>query len=68
VFTSTPNPLEISHPQLRNKVFKTTITSFLLKKRTNPTPYSLISYFKKENKPLHTPHTSIIPYEVAKSP
>jgi hypothetical protein len=27
------------------------VTSFLLRKKTNPTPYSPISYFKKENTP-----------------
>jgi hypothetical protein len=30
------------------------VTSFVLKKRTNPTPYSPISYFGKENTPYAT--------------
>jgi hypothetical protein len=38
------------------------VTSFLLKKRTNPTPYSLISYFGKENNPPTQPCTFVIPY------
>jgi hypothetical protein len=29
------------------------VTHFLLKKRTNPTPYSPISYFGKEKTPPH---------------
>jgi hypothetical protein len=44
------------------------ITSFLLKKRTNPTLYSPILYFGKENNPSMQPRAFIIPYEVAKSP
>jgi hypothetical protein len=44
------------------------VTHFLLKKRTNPTPYSSILYFEKENNPSMQPHAFIIPYEVAKSP
>jgi hypothetical protein len=44
------------------------ITNFLLKKITNPTPYSPISYFEKENNPSMQPHAFIIPYEVVKSP
>ncbi len=37
--TSIPTLLDISHPSLHNKVSKTTITSFLLKKITNLAPY-----------------------------
>jgi hypothetical protein len=44
------------------------VTHFLLKKRTNPTPYSPISYFEKENNPSMQPCAFNIPYEVAKSP
>ncbi len=36
------------------------VTSFLLKKRTNPTPYSLILYFKKKkNPPCKHAHSSL---------
>ncbi len=38
------------------------VINFLLKKRTNPTPYSLILYFEKENNPPTQPHAFIIPY------
>jgi hypothetical protein len=38
------------------------VTNFLLKKRTNPTPYSPIAYFKKENNPPTQPCAFIIPY------
>jgi hypothetical protein len=56
-----PTPLEIFHPSLRNKGSKTMVTSFLLKKRTNPTPYSPISYFEKENNPsTHQAHSSFL--------
>jgi hypothetical protein len=61
--TSIPTLLEISHPSLRNKISKTTITSFLLKKIINPTPYRIS---KKKTTPPHTTHIHI-PYEVAKS-
>jgi hypothetical protein len=44
------------------------ITSFLLKKIINPTLYSPILYFIKENNPSMQPHAFIIPYEVGKSP
>jgi hypothetical protein len=33
---------------------KIMVTNFLLKKRTNPTPYAPISNFGKENNPPHT--------------
>jgi hypothetical protein len=37
------------------------VTSFLLKKITNPTPYSPISYFRIENNPFkHHAHPSIL--------
>jgi hypothetical protein len=35
------------------------VTNFLLKKKTNPTPYSPISYFKKEKK---SPPLIILPH------
>jgi hypothetical protein len=38
------------------------VINFLLKKKTNPTPYSLILNFKKENNPATQPCTFIIPY------
>jgi hypothetical protein len=39
------------------------VISFLLKKRTNPTPYSPILYFGKENTPPpNAPCAFIIPY------
>jgi len=38
------------------------VTNFLLKKKTNPTPYSPILYFGKENNPLMQPCAFIIPY------
>jgi hypothetical protein len=38
------------------------VTNFLLKKKTNPTPYSPISYFGKENNPPGQPCAFIIPY------
>jgi hypothetical protein len=44
------------------------VTLFLLKKRANPTPYSPILHFKKENNPSMQPRSFIIPYEVDKSP
>jgi len=37
-------------------------TNFLLKKKTNPTPYSPILYFRKENNPHTQPCASIILY------
>jgi hypothetical protein len=49
------------------------VINFLLKKGTNPTPYSPISYFEKENN-LVTPHTTmrihqfLLYLEVAKNP
>jgi hypothetical protein len=64
VSTSIPTLLEIFHPSLRNKVSKTTVTSFLLKKITNPTPYRIL---EKKTTPSRTTHIHI-PYEVAKSP
>jgi hypothetical protein len=47
------------------------VTSFLLKTRTNPTLYSPILYFEKENNPLTQPCAFIIPYfnmELVKAP
>jgi hypothetical protein len=44
------------------------VTGFLLKKRTNPTPYSPVLYFGKENNPPTQPCAFIIPYEIAKNP
>jgi hypothetical protein len=44
------------------------VINFLLKKRTNPTPYSPILYFGKENNPPMQPCAFIIPYEVVKNP
>ncbi len=38
------------------------VISFLLKKGTNTTPYSPISYFEKENNPPTQPCAFIIPY------
>jgi len=38
------------------------VISFLLKKGINPTPYSSISYFEKENNPPTQPCAFIIPY------
>jgi hypothetical protein len=38
------------------------LINFLLKKKTNPTPYSRISYFKKENNLPMQPCAFIIPY------
>jgi hypothetical protein len=64
VFASIPTFLEISHHSLCNKVSKTIVTSFLLKKNTNPTPYCIL---EKKTSPPRT--TCIhIPYEVAKNP
>jgi hypothetical protein len=64
VSTSIPTLLEIFHPSLRNKVFKTTVTNFLLKKITNPAPYRIS---KKKTIPPRNMRIHI-PYEVAKSP
>jgi hypothetical protein len=64
VFTFIPTLLEISQPLLRNKVSKTTITNFLLKKITNLTPYCIS---KKKTTPPHTKRIHIL-YEVAKNP
>jgi hypothetical protein len=37
------------------------VTSFLLKKRINPTPYSPITHFMKENNPsTHPTHSSFL--------
>jgi hypothetical protein len=47
------------------------VISFLLKKGTNPTPYSPISYFGKENNPPHATmriHHSLFYPEVIKNP
>jgi hypothetical protein len=44
------------------------ITGFLLKKKTNPTPSSPISCFKKKKQPLHATMHIHHAYEVAKSP
>jgi len=68
MFVFTPNLLEISHLWLHNWGSKIMITSFLLKKIINPTLYSPILYFIKENNPSMQPHAFIIPYEVGKSP
>jgi hypothetical protein len=38
------------------------VISFLLKKETNPTSYSPILYFEKENNPPTQPCAFIIPY------
>jgi hypothetical protein len=38
------------------------VINFLLKKRTNLTPYSPILYFEKENNPPMQPCAFIIPY------
>jgi hypothetical protein len=64
VSTSIPTLLDISHPSLHNKVSKTTITSFLLKKITNLAPYHIS---EKKTTPPRTMCIHI-PYEVAKSP
>jgi len=42
------------------------VIGFLLKKRTNPTPYSPILYFGKENNPRTQPCAFIIPYSTMK--
>jgi hypothetical protein len=42
------------------------VISFLSKKITNPTPYSPISYFEKENNPPMQPCAFIIPYSTLK--
>jgi len=44
------------------------ITGFLLKKRTNPTPFSPISYFKKENNPSMQPRAFITLMKLLKVP
>jgi hypothetical protein len=64
VFTSIPTLQEISHPSLCNKVFKTTVTNFSLKKNINPTPYRIS---EKKTTPPRTTHIHI-PCEVGKSP
>jgi hypothetical protein len=64
VSTSILTLLEISHPSLRNKVSKTTVTRFLLKKITNPAPYHIL---EKKTTPPCTMRIHI-PYEVAKNP
>jgi hypothetical protein len=61
--TSIPTFLKIYHPSLRNKVSKTTVTSFLLKKNSNPTPYRIL---EKKTTPSCTTRIHN-PYEVAKS-
>jgi hypothetical protein len=38
------------------------VINFLLKKGIDPTPYALISYFKKKNNPPTQPCVFIIPY------
>jgi len=44
------------------------ITNFLLKKRTNPTPYSPISYFGKENNPSIQSRVFITLMKLLKAP
>jgi hypothetical protein len=65
VSTSIPTLLEISHPSLCNKVFKTMVTSFLLKKIL--TQHLIVFQKKKKTSPPRTTRIHI-PYEVAKSP
>jgi hypothetical protein len=55
-----PNPLEIFHLYLCNWNSKTMATNLLLKKRINPTPYSPILYFRKENTPVQPSHSPLI--------
>jgi hypothetical protein len=44
------------------------VISYLLKERTNPTPYSPISHFRKENNPsMHQTHSSF-PMKFLKAP
>jgi hypothetical protein len=63
VSTSIPTLLKISHPSLRNKVSKTTVTNFLLKKNTNPAPYRIS---EKKTSPPRTTRIHIF-YEVKKN-
>jgi hypothetical protein len=44
------------------------VTNFLLKKKTNPTPYSPISYFGKKETPFVQPCTFTTPYSNLKLP
>jgi hypothetical protein len=44
------------------------VTGFLLKKKTNPTPYSPITHFIKENNPSTHPMHSSFPMKLIKNP
>jgi hypothetical protein len=44
------------------------VTGFLLKKRTNPTPYSPITHFIKGNNPSTHPAHSSFPMKLIKAP
>ncbi len=48
-------PFQEFSPLIMQLRFKAMVTSFLLRKKTNLTPYPPISYFRKENTPpFHT--------------
>jgi hypothetical protein len=51
-----PTLLEISHPLLHNKVFKTTVISFLLKKITNLAPYYISEKKTTPTRTMSRPH------------